>query len=95
MKPANLLLAADSTVKVADFGLARPAGGSDHQLTRQGQMLGTPYYMSPEQCESHELDHRSDIYSAQLYLRLVTGVNPYGEEDSLVRICRPIAAGMF
>jgi urea transport system substrate-binding protein len=94
MKPANLLLSADSTVKVADFGLARPAGGSDHQLTRQGQMLGTPYYMSPEQCESHELDHRSDIYSlGATYYALLTGANPYDGEDSLVRILQAHCSG--
>jgi urea transport system substrate-binding protein len=87
MKPSNLLVAGDGTIKIADFGLAKPTVGVEHQLTRQGQVLGTPYFMSPEQCEARELDHRSDIYSlGATYYTLLTGANPYEGEGSFVRI---------
>src|SRR5215213_3886960 len=87
LKPANLLVAADGTVKIADFGLAKPTVRADHQLTREGQILGTPYFMSPEQCEARELDHRSDIYSlGATYYALLTGANPYAHKSSIVQI---------
>src|SRR5204863_2362725 len=62
IKPANFMRAADGSIKVADFGLAKAAdAGKD--LTRTGTVVGTPFYMSPEQCESRPLDHRTDVYS--------------------------------
>ena len=94
MKPANLLVAADGTIKIADFGLARPAIRADHQLTREGQILGTPYFMSPEQCEARELDHRSDIYSlGATYYALLTGANPYQNESSIVHVLHAHCSG--
>ena len=94
MKPANLLVSADGAIKIADFGLAKPTVGGDHQLTRQGQILGTPYFMSPEQCETLELDHRSDIYSlGATYYALLTGANPYASEGSVVRIMQAHCEG--
>jgi urea transport system substrate-binding protein len=87
VKPANLLFTADGRIKVADFGLAKPAVGGDRQLTQQGQVVGSPYFMSPEQCEARELDHRSDIYSlGATYYSLLTGANPYENEGSTVRV---------
>lgn len=74
VKPDNLLLkrepgpdgAIRQTVKVADFGLARLADVAG--LTASGATVGTPAYMSPEQCQGRELDHRSDIYSLGIVL---------------------------
>lgn len=68
MKPANLMLTARGQVKVLDLGLARPKTPSETDanvlLTQEGQWLGTPYYMSPEQgVVQGDIDHRSDIYS--------------------------------
>lgn len=87
IKPANLLRTADGTVKVADFGLAKCVVEASQQITQAGQVVGTPYFMSPEQCESRPLDHRSDIYSlGATYYSLLTGSNPYQEAASTVQV---------
>lgn len=94
MKPANLLVSDDNAVKIADFGLAKPAANVERQLTMEGQIIGTPYFMSPEQCEAGELDHRSDIYSlGATYYALLTGANPYQDEGSFIRIMHAHCAG--
>jgi putative nucleotidyltransferase with HDIG domain len=86
IKPENIFLAQlpdkGETVKVLDFGIAKLLTSelnSERQLTEQGTILGTPQYMSPEQCLSDQtLDQRSDIYSLGLVLyRMVTGELPY------------------
>jgi putative nucleotidyltransferase with HDIG domain len=86
VKPENIFLAQvpdkGETVKVLDFGIAQllaPELKSERQLTERGTILGTPQYMSPEQCLSDEtLDQRSDIYSLGLVLyRMVTGELPF------------------
>jgi serine/threonine protein kinase len=63
MKPANVLLSADGLAKITDFGIALDTTESD-RLTRTGQLLGTPVYMSPEQARGQRnLDRRADVYS--------------------------------
>ncbi|MFO1062277.1 MAG: protein kinase [Pirellulales bacterium] len=63
VKPDNVLLdnRADLQVKITDFGLARSA--DDASLSNSGAVAGTPMYMSPEQAEGNEIDHRSDLFS--------------------------------
>lgn len=65
IKPANLLIDEERMeLKIVDFGIARPASNmTQEQLTIQGEVFGSPLYMSPEQCSGKELDARSDIYS--------------------------------
>ena len=77
VKPQNLLLAADGTVKVSDFGIARVVDGT--QLTQVGTVLGTAAYLAPEQAEGEEATAAADVYSfgAVLY-ELLTGRPPYG-----------------
>ena len=84
IKPANLLLTEDGTVKVSDFRLAKQTTSQAAlQLTLVGQVIGTPHYMSPEQCELAEVDARSDIYSlGATYYSLLTGQRPYEEKKN-------------
>nr|MBA3685752.1 serine/threonine protein kinase [Planctomycetota bacterium] len=77
IKPPNLLVAADGTVKLADFGLVRLTGAD--QVTQTRSAIGTPAFMSPEQAlGERDVDIRSDIYSlgATLYA-LLAGQAPY------------------
>jgi serine/threonine protein kinase len=78
IKPANLWLEAPSgRVKVLDFGLARPVD-SEVEITKSGDVVGTPAYMSPEQARGEKVDHRTDLFGlgAVLY-RLCTGKLPF------------------
>ncbi|MFN8558026.1 MAG: serine/threonine-protein kinase [Dehalococcoidia bacterium] len=77
LKPENVLLRADLQPLLSDFGLARIASET-LDLTEAGTMLGTPYYMSPEQIMGEPADHRSDIYSLGIITyRLVAKRIPY------------------
>jgi serine/threonine-protein kinase len=79
VKPANIVVVKDGTVRIVDFGIARIAGGS---MTRTGIVLGTPMYMSPEQVLGHAVDARSDIFSAGVILyELLTFQNPFVADD--------------
>ena len=76
VKPANLMVDVDGTLKILDFGIAQIAGPA---LTRAGDIIGTVNYMSPEQLTGGRVDHRSDIFAvgAVLY-ELITGVQAFG-----------------
>jgi len=75
MKPANIILLADGSVKVADFGIARI---ETSELTQAGTMLGTPAYMSPEQFLGQPVDGRSDLFSCGVILyQFLTGEKPF------------------
>jgi serine/threonine protein kinase len=82
LKPDNIwLLKSEDNfprVKVLDFGIAKLMAGSVGNLTQQGMIVGTPYYMSPEQCVGDELDARSDIYSLGIIIyEILTGRVPF------------------
>jgi len=89
IKPANIIFNEDSQeVVVTDFGIACV---TDNSKTRTGTILGSPYYMSPEQLEGSRVDGRADIYSLGVtFFQLLTGKLPF-EGDSLVALTHQIA----
>ncbi|MCW8132623.1 MAG: serine/threonine protein kinase, partial [Planctomycetota bacterium] len=85
VKPDNLLLDKDGTVKLADLGLAR-SNKDDSSLTQTGTALGTPSYIAPEQARGDkDIDHRADLYAlgAMLY-HMLTGHTPFKGETAAV-----------
>ena len=93
LKPANVMITSDGRVKVLDFGLAKVGGSSDHarggselpteMLTREGVVMGTAPYMSPEQVQGGALDHRTDIFSLGVMLHeMATGRRPFQGRSS-------------
>ena len=77
IKPHNVMVAHDDRLVVADFGVAKTVA-SDLELTRTGMIIGSPYYMSPEQAASGYVDTRSDLYGAGImFYEMLTGKRPY------------------
>ena len=82
IKPQNILLAPDGTMKLTDFGIARAADLS--AMTRTGQFMGTPHYMSPEQARGERADIRTDIYAFGVVLyQMFTGELPFSADTPL------------
>ena len=90
LKAENVFLGVDSDgaqfPKLLDFGIAKllaPDDGLKHK-TRTGIAVGTPYYMSPEQCRGKDIDHRTDIYAfGVLMFRMLTGTYPFDADDPM------------
>ena len=77
LKPGNIMLRADDSVALIDFGLAKHVQ-SDAEITATGEIFGTPYYMSPEQGHGQTLDERSDLYSlGVIFYEMLTRQKPY------------------
>jgi serine/threonine protein kinase len=89
LKPANILLDPTGNVFLTDFGIAHLLGS--HKLTSTGALLGTPAYMSPEQCRGDELTTSSDLYSlAVILFEMVTGEVPFKADSPLGLIQKQI-----
>ncbi len=95
LKPGNIFLSKhqdDEVVKVLDFGIAKAILSAEGETTKTGTLVGSPHYMSPEQCRSGKnLDHRSDIWSlAVIVFKAITGQLPFpGDElgEVFMAIC--------
>ena len=90
IKPQNMVVEGDGTLKVMDFGIARLATRTPSQgLTEAGMVVGTPEYMAPEQLLSDEIDARADIYSAGVVLyECLTGSVPFDAPTPIALIAR-------
>lgn len=76
LKPENIIMRKDGRVQIMDFGLAKLKGAS--RLTKEGSTVGTAGYMSPEQVQGQETDHRTDIFSLGVILyELFAGRSPF------------------
>ena len=89
LKPGNIIIAANGEPKLLDFGLAQfavrsPLLDSDVvSITKPGQIVGTPSYMSPEQAKGSEVDHRTDIFSLGVVMyEALTGTKPFTGQSS-------------
>ncbi|HEY0804416.1 MAG TPA: serine/threonine-protein kinase [Pseudonocardiaceae bacterium] len=101
LKPTNLMLCPDGSVKVLDFGLAMLREADVLQFTRTGQILGTPAYMAPEQIASGVAEPRSDLYALGCVLhemltgrQLFTGPTAYVVFDKQVKEQPPSVSGV-
>jgi len=83
VKPENVIFRRDGTALLTDFGIAKASDGVI-SMTATGAIMGTPHYMSPEQAQGAELDHRSDLYSLGVMLyEMLTGGVPFTGTSAL------------
>lgn len=92
LKPENIFIetvGVSTIIKVLDFGIAGSFDGS--RLTQAGEVFGTPEYMSPEQCNGHPLDHRTDIYSLGCILyEMIEGQAPFLADTPMATMLRHV-----
>lgn len=85
VKPGNILFTEDDRIVLSDFGIVRLADEDDSSLTRG--IIGTPYYMSPEQAMGRQVDGRSDLYSLGVLLfEMLTGRVPYKGDSPIATL---------
>jgi predicted Ser/Thr protein kinase len=91
IKPANILIDRQGVVLVSDFGIARAA--SDDTITQSGAVVGTPQYMSPEQCAGKRVGPASDQYSLGVVgFEMLTGRTPFDAESAIALLQQHISA---
>jgi eukaryotic-like serine/threonine-protein kinase len=91
IKPQNIMLQPDGTLKVMDFGIARLAVRSAG-LTQVGMAVGTPGYMAPEQLMDGDVDERADLYACGIVLyECITGVLPHDPSNPVLMIGRIVS----
>jgi serine/threonine-protein kinase PpkA len=77
LKPANIMVRDDGTMAIADFGIAKKLE-SGAQITRHGELFGTPYYLAPELIEAQPASERSDLYSLGIiFYEMLVGKKPF------------------
>jgi uncharacterized RDD family membrane protein YckC len=89
VKPGNLLVDRAGNLKIADFGLAKPREKGNLSLTRDGDVVGTPYYIAPEQASGEPVDHRTDMYAlGATFHHLLAGQPPFDGPNAMVVIAQ-------
>jgi eukaryotic-like serine/threonine-protein kinase len=92
LKPANVMLREDNAPVLIDFGLARRSA-EDASTTGAGQVLGSPYYISPEQSQGHRVDARTDLYSlGVMFYEMLTGQRPYSGRSAMAIMAQHAAS---
>ena len=92
LKPANILFRGDGSLVIMDFGIAKLVV-DDARITQVPSLIGTPYYMSPEQAAGKPIDQRSDLYSAGvIFFEMLTGAKPYPDANYLLVIDKHLHA---
>ncbi|HEX4325624.1 MAG TPA: protein kinase [Burkholderiales bacterium] len=82
MKPDNVMIRADGSLALADFGIAKQTN-SEFSRTKHGEVFGTPYYLAPEQALGLPVDQRTDIYSLGiLFFEMLTGRRPFQADNA-------------
>ncbi|MGD0870875.1 MAG: tetratricopeptide repeat protein [Bryobacteraceae bacterium] len=93
LKPQNILIDQSDNIYVSDFGLAKSFESEATMMTRTGQILGTPRYMSPEQVEAGDVDHRADIYSMGLIVyEMFTADIPFRGDSAMQLMYQRVTA---
>lgn len=94
LKPSNIMLLPDGSPRVLDFGLSRLLDDLENHVTRDGQLIGSPAWMSPEQARGTDVDQRTDIYSLGCILyQLLTAKPPFS--GTLTAVLLAVTSGDF
>jgi tRNA A-37 threonylcarbamoyl transferase component Bud32/CheY-like chemotaxis protein len=94
LKPGNIMFRSDDSLALADFGISKRLDETS-ELTRQGSVLGTPNYISPEQALGHPVDHRVDLYSAGIILyEMLTGRKPFRADTAPALVYQHVHAAI-
>ncbi len=89
VKPSNIMLTSEGEVKLLDLGISKIYGIDEEELTQSGVMVGSPYYVSPEQAKGEEVDFHADMYSlGATFFQMVTGQPPFDAETTLGIVSR-------
>lgn len=91
LKPNNIILDSNNIAKVVDFGIAKMLNATGDTITQYGSILGTPAYMSPEQCLGEKVDDRSDVYSVGCTLfEMLTGLKAFESQTAMEALAKQI-----
>ena len=92
IKPDNIMFRADSSVVLMDFGVARSVDSAATQMTQAGLIIGTPYYISPEQAQGEKIGPYSDIYSLGIvFYEMLLGKVPYTADTPIALVLKHVS----